>query len=232
MVGQKQHKLGGITLLEGLSETQLQELQKNCSWRRYGAQEIIIDRDSDSRDIFFVVDGKVRVVNYSLSGREVSFDDIMSGGYFGELAAIDGEPRSANVVALTETTVSALSTQRLLTLVAENPAIAIELLRRLAHVVRRATDRIMDLSTLGAHFRVYVELLRLARENSRDDNTARIQPIPIHSEIASRVSTTRETVARVLSDLARAEVVKRDRDALLVLDMVRLADMVEQIRGE
>ena len=232
MVEQKQHKLGGITLLEGLSETQLQELQKNCSWRRYAAQEIIIDRDSESRDIFFVMDGRVRVVNYSLSGREVSFDDIMSGGYFGELAAIDGEPRSANVVALTETTVAALSTQRLLTLVADNPAIAIELLRRLAHVVRRATDRIMDLSTLGAHFRVYVEFLRLARENSRDDNTALIQPIPIHSEIASRVSTTREMVARVLSDLARAEVVKRDQDALLVLDMVRLADMVEQIRGE
>ncbi len=226
------HSLSEIHLLEDLSEEELAALEHACAWRQFAPHEQIIDRHADSRDIFFVVKGRVRVVNYSLSGREVSFDDISEGGYVGELAAIAGEPRSANIVALAETVVATLSPQRLQELARSHPAVSFELLKRLAHIVRTSTDRIMDLSTLGAHNRVHAEILRLSRENERDDNTAVIRPIPIHSDIASRVSTTRETVARVLSDLARAELVKRGRNALVVRDMERLEDMVEQFRGE
>ena len=232
MANQAEHSLDGITLLQSLEPAEIEALTKGCSFRRYRSHESIIDRDSESRDIFFVVEGRVRVVNYSISGREVSFDDIAGGSYFGELAAIDGEPRSANVVALEDTVVEALSPERLFRVITESPPVAVELLNRLAHIVRRATDRIMDLSTLGAHYRVYAEVLRLAQDNEQDDNSAMIKPIPIHSEIASRVSTTRETVARVFGELARAEVVRRDRDALVVLDMERLEDMVEEIHGE
>jgi CRP/FNR family cyclic AMP-dependent transcriptional regulator len=108
-----EQSLAGIELLAELTEAERQSLEKACAWRSYPAHEQIIDRHSDSRDIFFVVSGRVRVVNYSLSGREISFDDIETGGYFGELAAIDGQPRSANVVALNTTTVATLSPQRL-----------------------------------------------------------------------------------------------------------------------
>ncbi len=226
------HSLSGIQLLEDLSERELASLERLCAWRQHAPHEKIIDRHADSRDIFFVVKGRVRVVNYSLSGREVSFDDIGEGGYFGELAAIDGEPRSANIVALAAMVVASLSPQRLQELARSHPVVSFELLKRLAHIVRTSTDRIMDLSTLGAHNRVHAEILRLARENERDDNTAVIRPIPIHSDIASRVSTARETVARVLSDLARAVLVKRGHNALVVRDMERLEDMVEQFRGE
>lgn len=228
----EEQSLAGIELLAELTEAERRSLEKACAWRSYPAHEQIIDRHSDSRDIFFVVSGRVRVVNYSLSGREISFDDIDTGGYFGELAAIDGQPRSANVVALNTTTVATLSPQRLEEMARTHPAISFALLKRLAQIIRRATDRIMDLSTLGAHNRVHAEILRLARENEKDDNTALVHPIPIHSDIASRVSTTRETVARVLGDLSRAKLVTRDRNALIVHDVERLEDMVEEFRGE
>lgn len=77
-------------------------------------------------------------------------------------------------------------------------------MRELARLLRQSTDRIMDLSTLGANNRVHAELLRLARSDAGDGRRATISPIPSHSEIASRVSTTRETVARALGDLAAA----------------------------
>ena len=70
---------------------------RDCGWKAYGAHEQIIDRQSETKDVFFVVEGKVRVVNYSVSGREITLDDIEAGGHFGELAAIDGLPRSASV---------------------------------------------------------------------------------------------------------------------------------------
>src|SRR3546814_9391694 len=90
---------------------------------------------------------------------------------------------------------------------------------------------LMDLSTLGANNRVYAELLRLAKSGLRDDNSAVIRPIPIHGDIASRVSTTRETVARVLGDLARTDLVRRESEALIINDVDRLTEMVEEFRG-
>ena len=89
----------------------------------------------------------------------------------------------------------------------------------------------MDLSTLGANNRVYAEILRLARPNMHGDNKAKIKPIPIHGDIASRVSTTRETVARVFGDLTRQGVLKRKRDAIIVFDIAQLERMVEEFRG-
>jgi CRP-like cAMP-binding protein len=97
--------------------------------------------------------------------------------------------------------------------------------------VRSNTGRIMDLSTLGANNRVHAELLRLAKATLKPDNTAEITPIPIHGDIASRVSTTRETVARVLSDLTRQGIIEKRGHSLMVLDYERLEQMVDEVRG-
>ena len=108
---------------------------------------------------------------------------------------------------------------------------AIEVLRELAQFVRVSTDRIMELSTLGAHNRVHSEILREARATADGDgNSARISPIPVHADIASRVSTTRETVARVLSDLAKQGLVKREKNALVVTDLKQLEQIVNEVR--
>ena len=76
-------------------------------------------------------------------------------------------------------------------------------------MVRQASERIMDLSTLGANNRIHAELLRQAMTNLKPDNSAEIRPIPHHGEIASRVSTTRETVARVLGRLTEQGLIRR-----------------------
>ena len=70
-----------------------------------------------------------------------------------------------------------------------------------------------------------------ARNNMRGKNEATISPIPLHGDIASRVSTTRETVARVMNDLARQGIVKRTKDSLVINDLERLKHMVEDVRG-
>lgn len=224
--------LKNIPLLADLPQKALDELAKRCSWRNFRPTEQVIDRQSDSFDLYFIVEGRARVVNYSLSGREVTFDDREGGQYFGELAALDGEPRSANVVALENTVVACLSREGFHELLMDYPQVAVKILMNLAKIVRISTDRIMDLSTLGANNRVHAELLRLAKPGMKDNNTAVISPIPIHGDIASRVSTTRETVARVFSDLTREGILQRDRDALIILDVDHLTEIVEQVRGE
>ena len=181
--------------------------------------------------MFFIVQGTVRVVNYSLSGREITLDDLTQGYYFGELAALDGAPRSASVMALSDCLVAAMPQEQFLALLENHSSISLKVMKSLAGIVRASTDRIMDLSTLAANNRVQADLLRLARNHMDDGNRAEISPIPLHSDIASRASTTRETVARVLNDPARRDVVERQKECLVVLDMEILSNMVEKVRG-
>ena len=232
MSDQKTGSLSNIELLSELKPAELKKIEKQVVFKQFTAQEQIIDRQSESSDVFFVVEGDVRVVNYSLSGREITLDDLPLGGYFGELAAIDSEPRSASVMALTDCLVAALPQEQVLDLLEKHPPVALKVMKSLTGIIRTATDRIMDLSTLAANNRVHADLLRMARDHMDDENIAAISPIPTHSDIASRASTTRETVARVLSELAKNGVVERQKEALVVLDVEQLSDMVEEVRGD
>lgn len=224
-------RLQGIKLLSDLDGKDLDALEKSCRWKQYAAHEQIFDRQSDTRDVIFVVRGKVRIVNFSLSGREITLDDLDEGSYFGELAALDGEPRSAGVMALTDTQVAFLPPDLFIETLARHPALALKVMIHLAQIVRTSTDRIMDLSTLAANNRIHADLLRQARANMLEENTATISPIPVHGDIASRVSTTRETVARVMNALARQGIVKRTKDSLVLSDVDRLQEIVEEVRG-
>lgn len=224
--------LANVELLSTLTPAERQAVERRCRWKRFAKDEQIIDRETDSTDVYFIAAGAVRIVNYSLAGREITFDDIETGGYFGELAALDGAKRSASVVAIKDTLTASLDGTGFREVLATHPTIALALLQRLARVIRQSTGRIMDLSSLGAHNRIYAELLREARSGGLNGNRAAIKPIPVHAELAGRVSTTRETVARVLSDLARKKIVAREKSALVILDVKRLSAMVEEFRGD
>lgn len=222
--------LEGVRLFADIGDEARRTIERQCGWRRCAAHEQIIDRDSDSRDVHFVAQGVARIIIYTASGREVTLADVEAGDFFGELAAFDGAPRSASVVAVTDCWIATLGAARFLGALEAHPALALIVMRRLSATIRAATERIVELSTLGANNRVQADLLRQA-ESAGPDGTGRavIQPIPVHADIASRVSTTRETVARVLNDLARKGLVTRERDALVVHDVARLEMLVQEL---
>jgi CRP-like cAMP-binding protein len=228
----KTRGLTNIDLLSDLSEEEIQTLEKTVRWRSYKAGEQIMDRSSDNRDVFMVVDGAVRIVNFSRSGREVAYAIVSAGGYFGELAAIDGEPRSATVVAVKPSQVATISPSSFLDLMSRHPAVLLTVIRRLAKIVRTCDDRIMDLSTLGAVQRVYLELLRMCKPDAAGAGFWVIYPMPAHKEIAGRASTTRETVARVISHLTHENVVEKRDKVLYIQDKKRLEELAEALDAE
>jgi len=214
--------LSGIALLQQLTPRELRELDERCSWRRVGAGENILDRDSDSRDVFFVVKGAVQVKNYSASGREIALATIAAGGFFGELAAIDQRPRSANVNATQPSVVASMPPAVFQELMQKHPGISLQVMQRLASVVRSADERIMDLSTLGAVQRVCLEVVKLVRPDPAVPQLWSIYPFPTQVDIAGRASTTRETVARVLGHLTAEGIVKRKGKTVYVEDFEKL----------
>ena len=123
----------------------------------------MLSRDSDCREVLFIAAGRVRVLNFAASGREVAYATIEAGSQVGELAALDGEPRSASVEALDDCLIAALPSGPFHELLLAHGELAVTLLKNLARIIRRTDERIAELSVLGAMQRVYRELLRLAQ---------------------------------------------------------------------
>jgi CRP-like cAMP-binding protein len=218
-------RLGETRLLASLPAAELTALERRCRWRRCHAGEQILDRDSTTRDVLFISEGRIRVVNYAASGREIAFAIVEAGGHVGELSAIDGEGRSATVVAVTDCTIGSLSAEAFGELLERHAAVAVALLRHLSKIIRTGDERIAELSVLGAVPRVYRELLRLAAPDPSDASAWRIAELPTQQDIASRVGATRETVARALGQILATGVVQRRGRTLLIRDREMLEEL-------
>ena len=221
MAEDQYHRLDGIRLFKGFDADWLRGIERQCRWRSCARDEKILNRDHDDSDVYFVTKGSVLIVNFSQSGREIALARIAAGSYFGELAAIDGGLRSASVVALEPCVVGALKPAVFHDIVTHDPTLSARLMRRLARIIRTSDDRIMDLSTLGAHQRVYLELLRLSEADPDDSKALIIGPMPAQKDIASQASTTRETVTRAISQLVADGIAERRKKVLYVHDRLR-----------
>ena len=212
-------------LFVNIAPEDLRVIESRCQRWHYKAGEPIVERGSDNRDVYLVLEGSVRVVNYSAAGREIAYAVIEADSYFGELAAIDGKRRSASVFAVADCELASLTPNVFLKLLVKHPSIAMHVLQHLTDMVRTSNDRIMDLTTLKAVQRVCVELLRLTKPDAAVPGISVIRPMLSHSDIASRASTTRETVARVLGQLSSKGIVERKNKALYIRDKERLEQL-------
>ena len=230
--GAKPSALGlrGVKLLEGIQGEALEALAQQCRWRRYPAGRRITSRDSPDHDVYLIVAGKVRITAYSLTGRQVTYRDMEAGEWLGDLAAIDGQSRSADVDALEETVLASMTPAQFMRLLHDHPVVCERVLRRLVTLVRNLTERVFEFSTLGVQNRVQSELLRMAKEAGVQGNRARLDPAPKHSEIASKVGSYREQVTRELSAMAKQGLLQRSDRALVITDVARLERIVAEVR--
>jgi CRP-like cAMP-binding protein len=223
--------LSGVEAFSALPSDDRARIAEKCRGFRYSANQLVVSHKDTHTDIYFIVGGEVRATFYSLSGKEVSFRDLGPGDSFGELAAIDGKPRSAYVITLADAFIVSMSADAYWDTIRRFNPVAEMTLKRLTHLVRLLSDRVVEFSTLGVKNRIHAELLRLAKEHETRDNMAAITPAPKHADIASRVSTHREAVTRELNILIRTGLLEKAGGKLLVRDIERLSDMVEKVIG-
>lgn len=224
--------LGGIAILRGVPPDELERLAQVCNWSTFEPEELVLAHMDRSTSVQFLTAGRARVVIHSANGKAVLLSHIEAGGTFGELAAIDGKPRSASVEAVESSIVASLASKDLMALLRRQPEVAISLLTALAADVRRLDERVLEFSTLSVRGRVLAELLRVARSIDATASEVVIAPAPSLSELSSRISTHREAVSRELSRLSQLGVAQREGSALRVLSVVRLAEMVEAMKGD
>ena len=231
-VSETRRTLDRIAVLADMAPAAREALADRCRWRRVARGELVVGRSDATRDVFFITRGRVRATSYSLSGKEVSYRDLAAGEIVGEFSAIDGAPRSADVIALDDTLIAILSRDLFWRLLEDHRDVAAATLISLTGQLRALTDRIFEFSTLAVNNRIHAELLRLARLDEGADNVATLRPAPTHAELASRISTHREAVTCELNRLARAGLIAREGNALRINDVGELSRLVEQVLGE
>ena len=195
--------LTSIELLSDLTAKALEDLSKRCSWRTLYINGQVIVRQSGSCVLCFIVKGRARVVNYSLSGREVTVDDRERRRLFRRAGYSRWRAKVHQYCRLGRDSCRQSFARGFHDLLHIYSQFAVRIPRNLTKIMRISTYRINDLSTVDSNKRVHAEFLRLAKPGMKVENAGEISPIPIHGDIAVRVSTTRETVARVFSDLTR-----------------------------
>lgn len=182
----------------------------------------LVEKDSRSTDVFFLLEGVAKVTLYSANGREVNVHNVGPGQMFGEISALDGEPRSASIVASTDIVVVAMHANDFMSCIRSSPEAGIWLAKAMASSVRRLTKQVFELSALNVQTRIHCELLRLAQKGERRNNGIEVRPAPTHAELATRIGTHREAVTRELGVLEDRGIISYGRRSLTIIDLARL----------
>jgi CRP/FNR family cyclic AMP-dependent transcriptional regulator len=169
--------------------------------------------------------GSVHITYTSASGKEVTFRDQCAGEVFGLLSAIDGQPRSAHVVALEAVTIARMSRADFASLLANQASINGRVLRHLAKLVHSLSERVTEYGTMKVNQRIYAELLRLAEEDLTNDS-ALIIPAPTHADLASRIATHREAISRELGQLTVRGIIEKRAGDLVVKRVSELKSLM------
>lgn len=224
-VKEPKRSLAHVELLQEAPPEILDFFTSRCEWHSYATNDIILERDDPTTDIYFIAKGRVRILDFG-NELEVALGERETGGAFGEMSALDAKKRSARVVAVEPTEVAKLSSKDFRQLLLQVPGISLMLLKRYARIIRQLNERITAVSTLTAQQRVYMELLRLSSPSPLGDGTWVIERMPNHQDIASATSTVPQDVATAIGELARAGLVARKYKTLVLKDHARLTELV------
>ncbi|WP_431284961.1 Crp/Fnr family transcriptional regulator [Humitalea sp. 24SJ18S-53] len=203
-----------LPFLADVAEDALRRLATQARWRVLAAGEMVMDAGDTSDDVFFIAEGALRVLLRSAAGEEIILNDLGPGAIFGELAAIDGIRRSANVSALLRSRLCVVPGPAFLDLVLHAPPAGQRLLRMLAERLRLKDERNLEAAALPLRQRVLAELLRLSRPRAGGERM--ISPPPPQHVLAARLVLRRETVSREIARLARAGVLTVGRGAIIL----------------
>ena len=200
------------------------ELAKYWTESTFQPRALIVSEDEHEDDVYFILTGKARAATYTNNGKEVLMSELPPGEGFGIFAAIDGLPRSTNVIAITECRVARMSAANYNHVMDTNTQVMRAFLVYMVDRIRHLSIRMTNVTTMNAEQRLCYELLELGRTNMTSDDTAVIDPVPTQQELAILISGQRESVGRDMSKLGQQGLIERHGRVLTIPSMDALED--------
>ena len=200
----EQELLRTVPIFSELTDGDFASLARLASRRRFPKDTVVFFENEEGDFFFMILEGRIKVTILGDDGREVILSMLAQGDFFGEMALLDNEPRSATAIAVEETELLSLHRTDFQTVLTENRSITTALIKVLTARLRRANQQISTLALLDVYGLVARVIVDMAREEGRRLRDGRIAfRRATHQEIANRIGTTRETVTRMLKDLER-----------------------------
>ena len=196
--------LGRASLFHELPPEKLALLAERTTTRRYRRGQLIFQQGEPAHSLYLVAEGAVKVFLTSTEGDTVILVTLAPGEAFGELALVDGNPRSASAEALQDTVALELGRDAFLTTMAEEPRVAEAVIATLGSILRRLTEQAADLVFLDLHGRIAKLLLQMAGDTGKETSDGvELDLLLTQSEIASMVGGSRQSVNQVLRSFER-----------------------------
>ena len=213
----KTDHLRNVPIFTDLTDSDLTKIASKMVPRVYEKGQMILLEESMGETFFIITQGAVKVTRLSADGREVILAILGESDFFGEMSLLDGEGRSANIVANESAKVLTLSRNDFLDCLESYPKIAIALLEELATRLRKSDQQIESLSLSDSEHRIGITLIRLAGElGTIKQGHVTVKNLPYQQDIANMAGTSRETVSRTLKLLEDKKLVRRENRNLTI----------------
>ena len=211
--------LKNVPIFADLSNSDLEKISNKTILRNYNKGQVILLEESKGETFFVIKTGEVKVTKLSDDGREVILAILGESDFFGEMSLLDGEGRSANIVANEDSAVLTLSRNDFLSCLESYPKIAISLLEELAVRLRKSDKHIESLSLSDSEHRIGITIARLAEEiGTIKKGVVSIKKLPFQQDIANMAGTSRETVSRTVKLFEDKKILTRNGRALTIFN--------------
>lgn len=201
-------------ILGALSKDNMNILLRNGQKKHYPRNVLIINEGEISPYAYVINSGRVEILLCDEQGREIVLSILKQGEYFGEMALIDNDVRSAAVRAMEDTELTIISKGNFRECLRTYPEIAEQIMLGLVARLREANKKISSLALMDVHARVASMLNDFAKEK---DGQLVIEEKLTHQHIANIVGASREMISRILREMVAAGQIKVDKKRIIIL---------------
>ena len=219
-------KLRSLPMFSDLSAGDLAALADMMTFRQFAKGSFVISQNDKGSVMYLLVAGRVKVSLASPEGKELALNYLEAPSHFGEMSLVDAEPRSADVIAVTNVEVLCLEAKDLSAAIQVQPKLALTLIATLSRRVRGLIGRLEDMAFHDATHRVMRVILNVATASYESRGVPVVEGLT-HYEVATLAGTSRETASRVISQLAKDGVVGT-KGRRVIVDLFALRDRIER----
>lgn len=215
--------LKNVPLFEDFSDDELEKLLVICKEKSYPKDSVIFQKEDPGNFFFLICSGRVKVIIETEEGKEGILAILYPTEFFGEMSLLDGEPRSATVVALEETKVVIIERNEFLNLLYKHPELALKILKTLSLRLRKANRQIETLMFLDASGRIARLLIDIAKDRGKKvDEGVLIDLEFTRQELGNLIGVSRETTIRILKSLEDEGILSIERNHIIIKDIKEL----------
>jgi CRP-like cAMP-binding protein len=216
-----------IRLFDGLSQTEMQEMERITRMQAVKNRQPLYLPGDPSSNVYLLKQGRVKLASTAVSGKEVTFEILEPGEIFGELEVLEGLPRETAAEALDDTLICVIRREDFDKYLEAHPNITVRLTKLIGLRLRRIQSRVEDLVFRDVPARLAHLLLELRKTDGVPDGTSiRLRVKLTHQEIANLIGCSRETVSTTLGQFREQGLIRMEGRSIAILNPDHLTRLV------